>query len=239
MRAYLAMSAAAAMLAACSPKGAEPAKSDSAAIPTAGPETPVATKAPAGAYSLDIQHTSLNFRVNHLGFSHYTARFTDMKGQLQFDPIKPETSTLSVQIDPASIQTNNPDKALDFDKELRGANFLDTARYPTMTYVSTKVELTGPDTADITGDLNFRGVTKPVVLHAKFNGGAPAGAVDPQNARIGFSATGTLKRSEFGMGYGVPAPGTTLGVGDDVEIIIETEFMQPGPKAATPAAPES
>jgi len=228
MRAYLATCAVIA-LAACSPRSSEPAKSAPAAA--TAPAAPAKTTAPGGAYSLDPGHTSVIFRVNHLGMSHYTARFTDVAGKLQFDPAKPDGSSVTVEIDPASIQTNYPDPKLDFDKELRGSNFLDAAKFPKMSFTSTKVEMTGPDTAKITGDLNLRGVTQPVVLETRFNGGAPAGAADPMNARIGFSAHGTLKRSAFGMGYGVPAPGSTLGVGDDVEVVIETEFLQPGPKA--------
>jgi polyisoprenoid-binding protein YceI len=75
-------------------------------------------------------------------------------------------------------------------------------------------------------------VTRPIVLETKFNGGYPPGGIDPSGARIGFSARGTFKRSDFGMGFGVPAPGSNMGVGDEVRAIIETELTSPPAKPA-------
>ena len=103
-----------------------------------------------------------------------------------------------------------------------------------MTFRSTRVELTGPSTARITGALGLHGITQPVTWDTKFNGGYAANPYDPKGARIGFSARGALKRSAFGMGFGVPAPGTTMGVSDDVDFTIEAEFTRPTPKAAAP-----
>lgn len=91
------------------------------------------------------------------------------------------------------------------------------------------MELTGRNTARVTGDLTLHGVTRPVVLETSFNGGYAPGAIDPMGARIGFSAHGFLRRSDFGMGYGVPAKGTNMGVGDRVEILIETEATMKKP----------
>ena len=85
---------------------------------------------------------------------------------------------------------------------------------------------TGERTFRIEGDLTLRGVTRPVTLEARYNGGYAGHPMDPQ-ARIGFSATGQLRRSEFGISYGIPAPGTTMGVGDAVELRIECEFSGP------------
>ncbi len=183
----------------------------------------------AGTYSMDLSHTRLLFRVSHLGYSNYTALFTKMDGTLTFDPAAPETMTLKASVDPASIETHYPDPALDFNALIAGETFLDTAKYPTMTFTSTAITLTGTNTATVTGDLTLHGVTKPVTLTATYNGGYGSHPMDPGGARIGFSATGSLLRSDFGMGYGVPAPGTTMGVGDKVEIIIETEFQMAAP----------
>jgi polyisoprenoid-binding protein YceI len=231
MKPFLAILAAAG-LAACSQPEQAPARSgQGSAAPVAEP-APVT--APVGPYDLDLGHSSLIFKVNHLGISNYTARFTDFDAQLQFDPAAPERSTLTATIDPASIETDHPDPKVDFDGLIRGKEFLAAAAFPQMTYRSTAVERTGPRTARITGDLTFRGVTRPVVLEATFNGGYPAGGMDPSGARIGFSAKGGLKRSEFGLKSGIPAPGSQMGVGDRVEVIIETEFTQPA--AAAPAA---
>jgi len=177
---------------------------------------------PAGDYRLDINHTSVNFRISHLGFSHYTARFTRMDGRLKFDPDHPANQSVEATIDANSIQTNyvGPPK-LDFDAQV-GREFLHAAEHPQITFRSTKVDVTGANTARVTGDLTLNGVTRPVTLETKFNGGWPRNAMD--GARIGFSAHGAFRRSDFGITYGLPAPGTNLGVGDEIEVIIETEF---------------
>jgi polyisoprenoid-binding protein YceI len=88
------------------------------------------------------------------------------------------------------------------------------------------VERTGDKTARITGDLTLHGITRPVVLGATFNGGYGKNSFDPGGARIGFSARGTLNRSQFGLAEGIPAPGTTMGVGDAVQFQLEVEFSK-------------
>jgi polyisoprenoid-binding protein YceI len=132
-------------------------------------------------------------------------------------------------IDPSSIETDHPDPGYDFDAQLRGEAWLDSARFPQITSHSTRVELTGPDRARITGALALHGVTLPVTLDATFNGGYAGHPLDPAGARIGFSARGTLERSRFGIAEGVPPPGSDFGVGDAVEILIEAEFTRPAP----------
>lgn len=193
---------------------------------------PVATDAPAGEYSLDKSHASLIFRVSHIGLSQYTARFTRWDAKLQLDPANPASASVTATIDPRSLETDYPDPALDFDAVLQGADWLNAAGFPQMTFRSTRVELTGPDTARITGDLSLRGATRPVTLNARFNGGYAREALDPSGSRIGFSARGTLKRSEFGVSAGIPQPGSRMGVGDDVEFIIEAEFTRPAAGSA-------
>src|SRR5690348_8361067 len=118
-------------LAACSGKPAE----KNAAVPAAAPAAvgpTVENHASAGRYIMDPAHTSVNFRVSHMGLSHYTARFTKMDGALDFDPANPAAQKVSVTIDPSSIQTNYPLKDVDFDGELRGKQFFDVAQFPTM-----------------------------------------------------------------------------------------------------------
>jgi polyisoprenoid-binding protein YceI len=219
---------------ACTPHGARPAPAASSAAPAAAQEAgepaSLASTAPAGVYVLDKAHTSVNFRVSHLGFSRYTARFGKVEGKIAFDPAHPEQMSVTADIDPASLLTNYPlhdptypMSDIDFDAILKGKDLFNVAQYPAMTFRSTKVELTGPRSARVTGDLTMHGVTRPVVLETTFNGGYAPNAIDPSGARIGFSAHGSLKRSEFGMGYGLPAKGSNMGVGDKVEILIETE----------------
>jgi len=190
---------------------------------------------PAGSYSLDKAHASLIFKVDHLGFSHWTARFTTFDARLQFDPAKPTADQVTVTIDPASITPDNPPTG--FVAALRGAEWLNASQFPQITYKSTRVEAVGKTGLHITGDMTLHGVTKPVVLDATFNGGYVGHPMDP-HARLGFSAHGTLKRSEFGIAYGIPQPGSTMGVSDAVDFIIEAEFSGPpwkGHVASPPA----
>jgi len=217
-----------AALAACSPRPAgEPKTADATPQAKAVPAVAKAPReAPAGVYTLDPLHTSIVFRVPHMGLSQYTARFTKADGQLTFDPANPAAQSVTATIDAGSLATGYPEPAkLDFDAQVE-KEFLDTAKYPQITFKSTKVEPTGAETARVTGDLTLHGVTRPVVLEVTYNGGYKGGGLDP-NPRVGFSAHGTFKRSDFGIGFGVPAPGTTFGVGDEVEVIIETEFTRP------------
>jgi polyisoprenoid-binding protein YceI len=194
----------------------------------AGPVLPAATaNVPAGAYTLDRAHASLIFRVNHLGFSNYTARFKRFDANLQFDPANLAASKVVASVDVDSLETDFPDPAkLDFNAKLKGSGWLDVARFPRMEFESRQIDVTGVNTLRIHGDLTLHGVTRPIVLEATFNGGYAGHPMDP-NARIGFSAQGTLKRSEFGIAYGIPAPGTTMGVSDDVNVVIEAEFTGP------------
>lgn len=196
----------------------------------------LAPDVPAGRYRLDPYHASVIFRVDHLGFSMYTARFTKLDAELDFDPAAPDRASLTATVDARSIETDYPfPEELDFDAQLRGEDWLDAERHPQMTFRSTDVVLTGPDSARIDGELTLRGVTRPMALDATFNGGYAGHPMDP-NARIGFSARGSLRRSDFGMTFGIPEPGTKMGVGDEVEIIIEAEFSGPPLKGSAPPA---
>ena len=185
---------------------------------------PNAAPVPKGAYVVDKPHTSLVFRVSHMGFSFYTGRFAGVDAQLQFDPAHITGSRLDVTIDPRSIAADNaPPRFMD---TLAGKDWLDAEHFPLMKFRSQSVESTGEKTFRIRGELTLHGVTKPLTLEARYNGGYAGHPYDP-HARIGFSAHGSLKRSDFGVSYGIPAPGTNMGVGDEVEVIIETEFSGP------------
>jgi polyisoprenoid-binding protein YceI len=212
-----------------------PPQASKPAEPAAAP-APVKVDAPAGEYKLDKLHASLLFRVNHIGFSNYTGRFSTWDASLQLDPAAPEKSRVVATIDPRSLGLENPPPG--FLDTLKGKDWLDAKTFPEWKFESTSVKLTGPDTADVTGNLTMHGKTAPVTLQAKFNGGYPGmPTYDPQ-ARVGFSAKGVLKRSDFGVSMGIPAPGSKMGVSDDVEIIIEAEFNGPPlAAAAAPAAP--
>lgn len=201
----------------------------------AGPSKAVALAATLqkGHYKLDAAHSTLIFKVSHLGFAEYTGQFTKFDAQMELDPASPAGATLTATVDPASLSIPAPPEG--FLDELKGEKWLDARRFPQMTYKSVRVEMTGDDTAKIIGDLTLHGVTKPVELRAKFNGGYVGHVYDP-NARIGFSATGKFKRSDFGISFGLPQPGSNMGVFDDVDVVLETEFSGPPmPDSAIPA----
>ena len=179
---------------------------------------------PAGAYTNDKPHTSLVFRVSHMTYSNFTARFTGIDAKLDFDPAHLAKSRVNVIIDPRSISSDNAPSG--FLEELSGKDWLDAAKFPQIVFRSRTVEVTGPKNFRIRGELTLHGVTKPVVLDASYNGGYAGQPMDP-HARIGFSATGKFKRSDFGVSIGIPAPGSNMGVGDEVEVVLESEFTGP------------
>jgi polyisoprenoid-binding protein YceI len=191
---------------------------------------PAQAPVPQGAYEMDKAHTSLLFKVNHLGFSTFTGRFTRYDAKLAFNPEKLAESSVNVTIDPKSISTDNAPAG--FLEELASAQFLDAATYPEMKFTSRSVEDAGNGAFRIRGELTLHGVTRPLTLDARYNGGYAGHPFDP-HARVGFSARGTFKRSDFGVSFGVPAPGSTFGVGDQVEVQLETEFSGPALRVAS------
>lgn len=171
--------------------------------------------APAGAYALDPGHASLVWRVSHgEGLSHYTARFDRFDAALDFDPANPANARVDVTIEAASVSTGDPE----FDAQVASA-VLDAATYPTIRFTSTTVEVTGANTARVTGDLIFHGVTAPATLAVTYNGGAN----DPLRGAdvVGFSATGEIDRTAFGADAYV-----NFGVGPVVTLQIEAEFLK-------------
>jgi polyisoprenoid-binding protein YceI len=202
-----------------------------AAESAAPPAMPPMSAPPAGQYQLDKSHASLQLRVSHLGFSTYTTRFSRFDAELTFDPNNIPASKVVATIDAASLELEAaPQICLDI---VTGPKFLEVAKFSKIVFRSDKIRMTGAKSMVITGTLDLHGVTRPVVLTGTYNGGYPGmPKMDPQ-ARVGFSAHGAFKRSDFGMTYGVPAPGTTMGVGDLIDFSIEAEFT--GPPLATPA----
>jgi polyisoprenoid-binding protein YceI len=179
--------------------------------------TPVMAQAPAnvpsGTYSVDTGHTQVLFTVMHLGISEYTGQFTQPTGSLTLDTAKPDNSKVEVTFPIDKVSTTVP--AL--DAHLKKAEFFDAEKFPEGKFVSTKVTVKGTS-ATIVGNLTLKGVTKPVTLQAKFTGGGPHPM--SKKANVGFSATTTIKRSEFGVNYGIPM------VSDDVKIVINAAFEQ-------------
>ena len=180
----------------------------------------LATDVPAGTFKVDPTHASVTWKVSHMGLSNYTARFTKIDATLSFDPAKPEAAKLTASIDPMSVRTDYPFvEKENFDKVLaESAKWFNGNVAKTITFTSTAVKMTGPKTADVTGDLTLLGVTKPVVLKVTFNGGMAQHPFAKKPA-VGFSASGTVKRSDFGMTANIPI------IGDDVVLLIEAEMF--------------
>jgi polyisoprenoid-binding protein YceI len=203
----------------------------SQATDSAGPPAAPIAAPPAGTYKLDKSHASLVLRASHMGFSTYTTRFSRFDVDLTFDPRNLPASKVVTTIDASSFEMDAaPQMCLDI---MKGPQMLDTAKYPQIVFKSEEIRMTGAKSMEISGTLTLHGVTRPTVLVATYNGGyAGIPNMDPQ-ARVGFSARGSFKRSDFGIVYGVPAPGTTMGVGDLIDFSIEAEFT--GPPLAKPA----
>jgi polyisoprenoid-binding protein YceI len=153
-----------------------------------------AGQAVAADYAIDTkgQHAFVNFKISHLGYSWLWGTFKEFDGSFSFDAEQPEASKVNVTLQTASIDSNHAER----DKHLRSDDFLNVSEHPTATFESTSVKSTGEGTADITGDLTLNGVTKPVVIAAKFIGEGK----DPWGGhRAGFEGTTTLELKDFGI----------------------------------------
>ena len=185
---------------------------------------------PAGHYVLDPAHANITFKLSHMGFSFYTASFSRFDASFEGDPAHPAKATLLANIDVGSLSLPTPPEG--FLAELLGPQWLNASMHPQMTYRSQQITSTGTHTARVIGDFTLNGKTVSVPLEVTFNGGYRGFAGMDPNARVGYSAHGSLNRSDFGIKTGIPAKGTTLGVGDRVDFMIEAEFIGPPLAAA-------
>ena len=176
----------------------------------------------SGLYELEKTHAFLTWTVKHNGISGYTVNFTDFDADLVFDAETPANSQLSVSINPTALNTNYPDpaKKVDWEEELgTDPRFMNAGEFPEITFASTSVEQTGEFEGTVTGDLTFLGVTKPVTLDVSYGGVANPPWFGQRDV-IGFTATTTLNRSEFGQ---TSMAGVIL---DEVTIEFSGEFLQ-------------
>ena len=170
----------------------------------------------AGRYVVEPQHTQIGFGVSHMGFTTYYGRFSGASGTLELTPDNPAGSRLSVSVPTASVDTTSEK----LDGELKGDQWFDAAKYPTISFVSTRIEPSGRGAAKVTGDLTMHGVTRPVTFDAKFVG-AGVNPID-RKYTVGFAITGMVSRSEFGVKTNVPL------IGDEVAITISGAFEKQG-----------
>ncbi len=171
-----------------------------------------------GNWQLDPYHTQVEFSAKHLGMMTVRGHFTNVGAKADIDPEHPETASVQVTIETASVRTNNPAR----DDDLRSSNFLQVDEYPTITFESSAVEASGEDTFAVTGDLTIKGHTQPVTLevtrYGEFN--------DPMMGhRIAYSAHTQINRKDFGLSFNMMLDGRWV-VSDEIKIAIEGELVE-------------
>lgn len=173
----------------------------------------------AVTWEIDPAHSSVDFSVRHMMVSNVRGQFGKFSGTVDVDPAKPASGTVKATIDATSIDTRNAKR----DEHLRAPDFLDTAKYPEITFVSKKVEAAGDKKWKVTGALTLHGVTKDVVLDVE----GPTGEIkDPQGTtRTGATATTTIHRKDFGISFDKTLDGGGLMVGEDIAVTIEIEAV--------------
>ena len=170
-------------------------------------------------WNIDTVHSAIHFSVRHMVVSKTRGRFAKWSGQIEFDPEHPEKASVKVDIDPASIDTAEPQR----DAHLRSADFFEVEKYPQASFRSTSVQELGEGRYEITGDLTVRGVTKSVVLDTVYEGTAK----DPWGGeRSGFSAGVTINRSDFGLTWNKLIETGGVVVGEKVELQLEIEAVK-------------
>lgn len=164
-------------------------------------------------YTIDPSHSYVLWHISHFGFSNPSGKWY-ASGSLILDQAKPQNDKVNVTIKLADIVTGIPK----LDEHLKSDTFFDVAKYPTATFVSTSVDVTGKNTAKIYGNLNLHGVTKPIILYVTLNkmGVSPI----TNKMTVGFSATSELERSDYGISAYLP------GLGDPVKLNIEVEAFK-------------
>jgi polyisoprenoid-binding protein YceI len=178
----------------------------------AGAELPI-----PGTYAIDASHSAVEFRVRHLGLAKVRGRFGAFDGVVEIAD-RPEDSTVTVEVDLASIDTGEPNR----DEHLRADDFLDVPNHPTMSFRSTRVTGSG-DIWTVEGDLTLRGVTNPVTLDVTFGGAG----IDPWGGqRIAFSASGEIDREQWGISWNQALETGGFVIGRKVTLELEVEALK-------------
>jgi polyisoprenoid-binding protein YceI len=179
------------------------------------PPDPDYRTAEAGTYVADPHHSSVTFRISHMGLSNFVGRFNNVDARLAFNPQNPTGVNMEGRVKLSNIDTGNPT----LDSTLKGAGFFDAEHFPTIKLVAKKLEIVSPDRGRLETDVTMHGITRPVTFDVTFHGHAKN---FEGKESMGFSAHTILKRSAFNMGGFIPM------VGDDVDIWLESEFNKKG-----------
>jgi polyisoprenoid-binding protein YceI len=174
----------------------------------------------AGEWSVDPMHSQASFAVKHMMVSTVHGSFNGVKGMVDYDPAHPEAAKADLTINATSVDTRNEMR----DKDLKSDNFFDVAKYPTITFVSKKVETAGNGKLKISGDMTIHGVTKAVTWLVD---GPAAPVKDPKgNLHSGATATTTVNRKDFGLVWNKTLDGGGVMVSDDVDLMVEVELVE-------------
>lgn len=187
----------------------------------AAPPAPVARPAVAAApitWTIDAAHSDLTFKIRHL-MSKVSGTVTEWSGTIVADPAALGGGSVEISANMATINTRNERR----DGHLKSPEFFDVAKFPTLTFKSTKVTAKGND-LEITGDLTMKGVTKPVVLKAEFLG--TMGPAEPKKQKAGFHAVTKINRLDWGVTWNRAAEGGGLTLGDEVELEFNIEAVR-------------
>jgi polyisoprenoid-binding protein YceI len=171
-------------------------------------------------YQIDPAHSAAQFKVRHMMISNVKGEFTKVSGTVTYDPADPSAVQIQVTVDASSISTRDEQR----DGHLKSADFFDVAKFPSITFQSTKVAPTGPDSFEVVGDLTVRGVTQPVALTVEE---VTPEAKDPWgNMRRGATAKTKIRRKDFGLNWNLALEAGGFLVGDDIEITIDVELIR-------------
>ena len=177
-----------------------------------------ASAAAAAEFTIDPVHSTVIFKVNHLGAANVYGRFDDVSGGFTFDPAAPTSATFDVTVKAESVDTNAEKR----DQHIAGPDFLDSKQFPLIKLKSKSIKKTGEKTFQVAADLELRGVTKPITLDVEHTGTA----TDPRGTtRAGFEAKFTINRMDYGVSF-MPD-----GLGKDVSLIVSIEGVQKSAEA--------
>jgi polyisoprenoid-binding protein YceI len=182
--------------------------------------TALAMSGTAAEWSVDPAHSQAGFAVKHMMVSTVHGSFNGLKGTVTYDPAHPDASKADLTIDATTLDTRNDMR----DKDLKSDHFFDVAKFPTITFVSTKAEPAGEGKLKITGDMTLHGVTKEVTWLVD----GPAAAVkDPKgNRHTGATATTTINRKDFGLTWNKSLDGGGVMVAETVDLDVEVELVE-------------
>lgn len=198
-----------------------------ALMAASGPDAPAPAPAPlaaeavaAATYRVDPAHTNVGFRIRHMGVAFVEGEFDTFEGSIAYDPANVAATRADVTVQTASVDTDVEPR----DAHLRSADFFEVETHPTMMFVSTGVQPTAQNAFRLVGDLTIKGTTREVAFDV-----TAAGPIPIENGqRVGFHATTTIDRRDFGITWGSELPGGIPAVGNEVQIVLDVEAVTGG-----------